>query len=163
MKPLLVFCSLLSICCCGCHYMAVSGGHGGEFSAGNISVEGGVKEMRDNDWIILAGMTYIHAEGTERIVLSPDPYVAIPGDKRSDEIGVYAKIGREIIAGSGIFVMALGGVTGTEYEDLDGHETIECEPMLGAGMIHFLPNKKISFQLDYDNRRGISAGIGFRF
>ena len=151
----------------GCHYIGVSGGHGGEYNATSISVEGITKgevpsDPNDNpwkDWMVISGMCYINSGERKFTPFFP---VAL-GYDRGDEIGAYIKLGPELSADSGLFVMGIAGVTFAKYHKTGHEEDLLVEGMFGAGILYFPNDGNLGLQLNYDNRRGLSGGLGIRF
>ena len=137
---------LCLLCASGCHYFAVLGGHGGEYDATNVSVEVGAYET--NTWLNTIGFGYINSS------LDHGFYHY----ERGPELLSYIKFGPEILPGC--YGQGIGGVTFTREESY-GDEAMQVEGLYGGGLTWFFDDLCVT--LNYDNRRGLNGGIGFRW
>ena len=127
MKRLWIVIILLMGLCAGCHYMGVTGGFGGRHDGHGISVEIGQQhDLFETEWMTTGGITYINSGAREWIIISPnDPYIAVPGDKRGDEWGFFAKSGPKLMSDVDLYILGIVGMTWTKYDLLDGDEETE--------------------------------------
>lgn len=96
--------------------------------------------------------------------------------KKGNEYGVYGKFGIEIFKNKGLFINGLGGFSYSKTEKSRIDQNLELETynvskstsnqflgMYGVG-ISYLPNdSKLYVQVDWDNRRGCTAAVGWRW
>ena len=92
----------------------------------------------------------------------------------SSEMGLFGKCGIELVEDTGVFGTVFGGVTfaresqlywsslGTPHYYVD--KGTNNYGLYGMG-ISYIPNKdgSLLLQVDYDNRRGITFGLGWKF
>ena len=153
MKKLVLTICLVALLVGGCHYIGFTGGISDY--AIEFSTVDDVRPADPNRLMLLGGMTF------------------------GEEFGVYAKIGYEVVADTGLFVNMLAGVSFHRERfsymyDPDG-EGIE-EPylitmsneregdlMIGGGITYFINDSGTAIIASYDNKRGVSAGVGFRY
>lgn len=84
--------------------------------------------------------------------------------ERSSEVGSFVKIGIEILPDTGLFVDGLIGLTSRhEYYRPTKTKTTEWEGLYGTGLTYFISNGDTCIIAGYDNRRGFTGGIGWRF
>jgi len=162
MKKMLITICLFVFLVGGCNYIAVSGGHGGDFDAANLTVEygspppEGLKPIVEpgpgkRDWMLTGGTLII------------DNAIDYGFFKNTPEIGGFIKLGVEIVPDTGLFANVLGGATFIHWKASGGFEDTEWYGMLGGGLTYFINDKDVCLLTAYDNRRGFSGGIGFRF
>lgn len=146
----------------GCNYIAIGGGYGGPTDAGNFTIEYEIEppdEIKSKvepkpgqrDWRTTGGMTIIDN------AIDTGFYVSDP------EVGGFVKLGVEVMADSGFFVNILGGITWFRWETAWTEEETEWHGMFGGGVTYFINDEDVCILADYDNRRGFTAGIGWRF
>ena len=112
------------------------------------------RKAAEPDWLMVSGgTTFIDAEN-------------------APELGLYIKFGFEVVPDSGFFVDALGGVTfvkerfGYTLPDGQWKETpdgVDVNGMIGGGITYFINDGGTCIIASFDNRRGVSAGMGFRY
>jgi len=154
---ILIIC--LAVLLGGCNYIGIVGGKDDEFDSANLTLEYGSpppdeikSEPGKRDWMLTGGMAYI--------------------DNYNPEIGAFVKLGIEVLSDTGFFVNVIGGVTFMEeargyvspygyWQPTEGE--IEIYGMFGGGVTYFINDKDVCLLTAYDNRRGFTAGIGFRF
>jgi len=144
-----------------CNYVGVLGGSGGEFDSTNFTLEFGGPENKpgksgERDWLLVGGVTYINnKEGTQ-----------------NKEFGGFGKLGLEVVPDTGFFVNALGGITFmkessgyvTQHGSWQSTESeTEVNGMFGGGVTYFISDDNFCIQANYDNRRGYTIGVGWRF
>jgi hypothetical protein len=129
----------------------------------------------DRRTLFAGGLTYISADELPSDTVG-DPVTGTDftmiGDLQKDqEYGAFLKLGMETI--DRLFIFATGGFTMTEvaevvqdnqtgiYHEQTSSENVEG--LLGAGLIYFLSSEKFGLQLEYDNRRGVTGSVAFRF
>lgn len=94
------------------------------------------------------------------------------GQEKPDgtELGGFAKYGIEIIENKRLFATILGGLSFAQEDyshtaqggkEVYANSTIHG--LFGGGIVYFINNDKFCIQIDYDNRRKLTAGFGFRF
>jgi len=158
MKRVLTTICLVALLVGGCHHVGFLGGSGGESGSANFTIESGsIVEDRpaDPNWLMVStGITII------------------AHDIAPIETCAYLKFGFELVPDSGLFVDVLGGMTFRNefngYTRPDG--TWKKEPtelnidgMIGGGITYFLNDGGTAIIASYDNKRGLSAGVGFRY
>ena len=172
-------------------YGILGGGFGGPTNSANITLEAGHtrQNWQGRDRLFGGGFTMIlNGDGgipadTESTTgewadwyqyESQAGYLTDEGIKRDlPEMGFFIKYGIEIIEGSDWFVNAIGGVTFADETHLwtsalgPPHYTDtnwEVYGLYGVG-ISCVPDKDKGtiFHIDYDNRRGITIGLGWKF
>ncbi|MDM8526399.1 hypothetical protein QUF80_23730 [Desulfococcaceae bacterium HSG8] len=162
-------------------YFSVGGGLGGSADNYNVTLEAGATEIEIGTRKYFAGVG---------IPIIPHGYDNIPSDtleescphsecfsageeSEGSELGIFARAGIEAIY-PGMYLSGLLGFTrGTEvkiarsphtewlYEESSEKKNYL---MYGAGVTYFkevLDDWQLCFQLDLDNRRGVTASIGF--
>jgi hypothetical protein len=160
-------------------YFSVGGGAGGDGGAPNITFEvENVTADRDRDRLLAVGFGFIFSADDIPSEIYEDPaadesFTRIGHKQKGNEIVILGKYGREVIKKRKLFVFAIGGfsfleeielyrsdVTGWYYEKSSNTKYLG---VLGGGISCFPFNGKISLSIEYDNRRGLSGMIGFRF
>jgi len=180
-KELCTICLLLISGCLGRgkdHYAVLGGGYGGETDSGNFTVEG-VKVARSEGRDSLGGlgftMIFNGGDVPSDVLDYPCPhgdYTDLGSQRDIPEMGLFGKYGLEIIEDTGLFATVLGGATfadetelaqsnatGWYYEQDTG---INTYGLFGGGISYFLKDD-LFLQVDYDNRRGITGGLGWRY
>ena len=171
----------------GCN--VIGGGHGGPTDSTNITLE--VVRVNQNhqgrDSLISGGFTIIlNGEGgipsdTESTtgdwagwyqMESRAGYLTDEGIKRDwPELGIFGKYGIEVVRDSNWFVNGIGGITFADETHLwtsalgpphYADTSWEIYGLYGVGISHIL-NDSGYFQIDYDNRRGITISFGWRW
>ncbi len=157
-------------------YFAIGIGNGGKADAANVTIEiGKISTNRNNNRLLSIGLAFIFNKNyiPSDINKYPCPHYDYNDlGMKHEEFDFLGKYGKDIIKNKGLFTFVLGGFsrtyevnlvrsnsTGWYYEQ--SHST-KYNLIFGAGMSYFPINKKISFQVEYDNRRGITGGIGYR-
>ena len=157
-------------------YMTIGGGSGGDADGSNFSLDfGGFTEDDATNALMAVGLSYISGvdelpDGTLGDKLTSD--FTLIGDRQKDnEIGLYGKLGVETI--EKLFVFATAGFSFVETAEIARSNTTglyheqtsdtNIEGLFGAGLIYFLKDKSFGFQLEYDNRRGVTGSVAFRF
>jgi len=145
-KLTLTICLLVSLLLAGCNsYVAFTGS-----TDGSITIEG----------------SGLYAEQSERPMYTGG-ILLIDGQ----EWGTFIKIDHEVAPDSGLFVTALGGATFTreqQYEYVDGSreerpDHVHIDGLFGGGLTWFVNNGPTAIVTSYDNKRGVSVGIGWRY
>jgi len=161
-------------------YLSVAGGAGGEAGRANVTLETGAIEVGFGSRNLLLGLGMpVIFHGYDNIppetAESPCPHgncerLGIRED--GTEIGLFGKVGLESFA-HGLYLNLLGGftrvteievsrsrATGWTYEESSEKETY---PVYGAGISYFIDtiDWEVGIHLDVDNRRGVTAGIGW--
>lgn len=140
----------------GCRYVGVAGGHGGEYDSTSIAVEGSMADSPEvKGWLLAGGIVYINSRETK----ASWPVYCVT--ERGYEIGGYARIGPEVAPG--LFLTGLGGLTFTQIDKSCGDDSTKTEGLFGAGIVYFFGDQNLAVQVNYDNRRDMSAGLGLRF
>jgi len=153
---------ILTICLAffsgGCSYIGFAGGYGGEFDSANFTVEYGIRppeeiksESGERDWMLTSGITII------------DNAIDTWFFKSTPEMGGFLKIGIEVVPDTGFFANLLGGVTWIFWDTAWTERQTDWYGLIGGGLTYFINDKNMCLLATYDNRRGISGGIGFRF
>lgn len=143
----------------GCNYIGFAGGQGGEFDSANLTVEYGTRppdELKpkpgERDFMVTGGFLII------------DNAVETWFYESRPEMGSFVKLGIEVAPDTGLFVNVLGGLTFIHYARYWQTEwETEWNGLFGGGVTYFINDKDVCFLTAYDNRRGFTAGIGFRF
>jgi len=183
---ILVICLVLTLFVGGCNspgtYSVLGGGHGGPTDSANFTVESGKTTqqtmLEGHDSLFAFGATFIfNNEGLPSDTLDyPCPhgdYTDLGWRRDIPELGLFGKYGLEVIKDTGLFVTVLGGLsmadetrlarsraTGWYYEQ---DTKVNTYGMFGGGVTYFIKDKSFCVLVDYDNRRGFTAGIGKRF
>jgi hypothetical protein len=160
-------------------YFAVGGGSGGEADAPNLTLElGGVSTDREYNQLLSVGLGFIFnaddvPAGTLEYPVPHSNYTNLGTRQKGNEYALFGKYGLEILKNKGLFIFALGGLSFAEEVDLarsnvtgwyyEQSSSTELCGMFGGGLSYFPLGNRISFQVEYDNRRGITGGIGFRW
>jgi len=158
-----ILCTIcLAILMGGCNYIAVTGGQGGPLDSMNFTVEYGSPppdEIKSKvnpgpgkcDLMLTGGITII------------DNAIDLGYFKSTPEMGSFIKFGVEVVPDTGLFANVLGGVTFIHWKAWGGYEDTEIYGMFGGGVTYFVNDKDVCLLTAYDNRRGLTAGVGFRF
>lgn len=160
-------------------YFAVGGGAGGKADAPNLTLElGGVSTGREHNRLIAIGLGIIfNADDVPSDTLEyPVPhsdYTNLGTRQKGNEYALFGKYGLEVIKNKGVFIFALGGLSFSEEIDLarsnvtgwyyEQSSSSKANGMFGGGLSYFPINNKVSLSVEYDNRRGITGSLGFRF
>ncbi|WP_139800646.1 hypothetical protein [Geothermobacter hydrogeniphilus] len=160
-------------------YFAIGGGSGGDAGAANLSLEiGGVTTDRPNNRLLSFGLGFIFnaddvPSDTFEYPVPHSNYTDLGTRQKGNEYAFFGKYGLEIIRDKGLFLFALGGFSVSENVDLaqsnatgwyyEQSSSTELNGMFGGGLSYFPVNNKISLQVEYDNRRGVTGGIGLRW
>lgn len=160
-------------------YFSVGGGAGGKADAANLSLEvGGVTTNREHDRLLAFGVGIIfNGDDVPSDTLEyPVPhwnYTDLGTKQDGPEIALFGKYGLEVITNKRLFLFGLGGLsfakeielaqsnaTGWYYEQ---SSSSKLNGVFGAGLSYFPPESKVSLSVEYDNRRGITGSLGYRF
>lgn len=160
-------------------YFSVGGGAGGEADAPNLTLElGGVSTGSGLNQLFAIGLGFIFnaddvPDGTLEYPVPHSDYTNLGDRQKGNEYALYGKYGLEPVKNSGVFIFGLGGVSFSEEIDLarsnvtgwyyEQSSSTKTNGMFGGGLSFFPKDSKISFSAEYDNRRGITGSIGFRF
>lgn len=160
-------------------YFSVGGGAGGKADAPNLTLElGGVPTGSGLNQLFAIGLGFIFnaddvPDGTLEYPVPHSNYADLGNRQKGNEYAVFGKYGLEPIKNSGVFIFGLGGVSFSEEIDLarsnvtgwyyEQSTSTKTNGMFGGGLSYFPTNSKMSFSAEYDNRRGITGSIGFRF
>jgi len=138
----------------GCSYVGFTGGYSGESEAPNYSIEYTLDERRPTDpnWLMVSGGVVYIDNGLK------SPWVNI-----GPEIGSFIKLGIEVVPDSGIFANVLGGLTFQSWSSVWEQDQMEIDGMYGGGLTYFIKDGGTAIIASYDNKRGVSAGVGFRY
>ena len=185
-KMLMTICLAVGIILCqGCrNYMAVSIGSGGPTDSTSYACEVGTVSQDSIYTIgflaILNGGDASYDESTEGEYSDLFEWEQSIGTVHSTgtyrdwpEMGLFCRYGRKVKPN--LFISILGGIT--YVDEVEVYESDirvypysygkpageEIEPLFGGGVIYSIDNTNISVSVDYDNRRGIVGGLGFRF
>lgn len=109
-----------------------------------------IPEPAKRDWMLISGVTIM------------DNGVDFEFGKTTPEMGSFLKLGVEVVPDTGFFANVLGGVTFIHWSSRWGEGT-EWYGLLGGGATYFINDKDVCILAAYDNRRGFSVGVGFRF
>lgn len=84
--------------------------------------------------------------------------------ERSSEAGAFVKLGIEILPDTGLFIDGLFGATARhEYWRPTKTKTTEWEGLYGGGLTYYIGDGQTCIIAGYDNRRGYTGGVGWRF
>ena len=160
-------------------YFSVGGGAGGKTDAPNLTLElGGVSTNRELNRLIAIGLGFIFnaddvPSGTLEYPVPHTSYTNLGKKQKGNEYAVFGKYGLEVVKNKGVFIFALGGLSVSEEIELtrsnatgwyyEQSSSSKANGMFGGGLSYFPINSKMSLSVEYDNRRGITGGIGFRF
>jgi hypothetical protein len=155
-------------------YISLGGGAGGEAGALNLTFEfGGISTYNS---LIGVGFTSIFnadkiPSGTLGYPCPHNDYTDLGTKQKGPEYGLFVKYGLKIIENPEVFIFVLGGVslsekiqlvrsnaTGWYYEQSSKTKT---NGIFGGGLS--FPIKNSFFSIEYDNRRGITGSLGFRW
>ncbi len=161
-------------------YLSVGGGAGGEADRANVTLETGAIEvgLGNRNLLLGLGMPVIfhgYDNVPEETADSPCPHgdcerLGIRED--GTEIGLFGKVGLESFV-YGLYLNVLGGFTRVTEIDLSRSRTTgwtyeesstkETYPVYGVGISYFIDtiDWEVGLHLDVDNRRGVTAGIGW--
>ncbi len=161
-------------------YTAIGGGMGGAANAPNVSVElGAVSTNKDaHNQLFAADFGFIFnadhlPSGTLHYPVPHSDYAILGKKQKGNEYALAGKYGIELIKNQGVFAFGLGGlsfskevelarsnVTGWYYENASSSK---INGLYGGGLAYFPPNSNWTLSAAYDNRRGITGTVGFRF
>lgn len=160
-------------------YFAIGGGSGGSADAANLTLEvGGTSIGRDNNRLASFGLAIIFnsddvPSDTLEYPVPHSDYTYLGERQKGNEYAMYGKYGFEILNSNSFYAYGLGGfsfaedlelarsnATGWYYEQSSSYE---YNGIVGAGLGYFPMNEEIALQVEYDNRRGITGTIGFRW
>ena len=170
-------------------FFSIGGGNGGKTDSGSFTLEGG--EITDNgpesNTLLTAGFTCIFNGGDASYDESTSgDYSSLYEWERSigtlrdtgayrdwPEFGFLLKYGFEVIPDTDFYVTALGGVTFSNevqvwestinvYPYSYGETSWTAYGLFGGGITYFV-NEKFSLQVDCDNRRGTTLGLGWKY
>ena len=180
-KAACTICLLLISGCLGRgkdHYAVLGGGYGGKTDSANFTVEGvKIARSQGRDSLFGLGYTAIFNGGDvpSDTLDYPCPhwdYTDLGVERDLPEMGIIGKYGIEIVKDTGLFATVVGGitfadeteiaqsnVTGWYYEQDTG---INTYGLFGGGVSYFM-KEDLFMQAEYDNRRGITIGAGWRF
>lgn len=162
-------------------YMAVGGRGESKSDASNLTFElGGVSSNRDFNHFGGIGLSFIlnaddYPFGVYNIAEYPCPHShhTFGMKQKGSEYALFGKYGLEIIKNNGLFIFVLGGFSFAEEIELtrsritdwyyEQSSDINYYEIFGGGLAYFPVDQKISIQIEYDNRRGVTVGIGFRW
>lgn len=157
MKKLAMTICLVAFFTGGCNYIGVTGGSGGDFNATNFTVEYGSPppgelepEPGERDWMLTSGFLVV------------DNAIDTGFFESSPEMGGLIKLGMEVEPDTGLFVNVLGGLTFIKWASY-WDEGTEWYGLFGGGVTYFIDDKDVCILAGYDNRRGFTAGVGYRF
>ncbi len=164
-------------------YISAGGGGGGQAEDFNLTLEGGATEIEigKRKYLIAAGIPVI-PHGYDNVpsdtIDGPcphDDYVSMGEEYEGTEMGFYGKFGIEAIT-QGLYLSALLGFTRvTEIELTRSNPTGQYYEqaseksnyaIYGAGIGYFtevFDDWRVCFQLDVDNRRGVTGSFGFHW
>ncbi len=158
-------------------YFAVGGGAGGKAGAPNVTFDiGYISTYKKPNYLIAGGGSVIFTNNIPANVLDyPVPHWDYTnlGTRQTNESALFVKGGLEVIKNQGVFIFLLGGfsflekiqlarsnITGWYYTQASHSRTYG---LLGVGLGYFLPNSRLSFSVEYDNRRGVTGSLGYRW
>ena len=157
-------------------YFSMGGGTG--TNGPNITFElGKISTDREHNYLVALGLGFIFNAGNvpSETLDYPCPhgyYTDLGTEQKGNEIAILGKYGLEIIKNKGLFIVALAGLSFYEEVDLaqsdatgwyyEQSSSTGAYGVFGGGLNYFPPGSKVSFQVEYDNRRGVTGGIGFR-
>lgn len=154
-------------------YFTVGGGGGGAAKAGNMSVDIGQIE---SDHFLGIGLGVIKSNKTPSGTLDY-PYPLYGNDynemgkmQNDDEYVAVFKYGIEVSDSSGFYLFGEAGASFyKESEIVQSNATgwyytqssdTKANGVIGGGLLFHPQNHSIIFQIEYDNRRGITGSIG---
>ena len=156
-------------------YTSLGAGTGGASDGNSFSIDvGGFTDDKDTNALVAVGLSVIDADeissGTSNTQLTGDFTAA--GTKQTDnEIAFYMKLGMETM--DSFFVFLTGGASYFDESEIVRSNTTgtlhiqttqsEWEGLFGGGLLYFLNEPNLGFQLEYDNRRGVTGSIAFKF
>jgi hypothetical protein len=160
-------------------YFSVGAGGGGAAEDFNLSFEAGAAEVElgGRNYIFGAGLPVIPHGYNSDILEGPcDNAECIRGDDEPEgtELGLFGKVGMESLYPKMYLSLLLGFTRGTEVQTVrslaTGWEYEQSSEkknymLFGVGASYFTEmfDLDLSFQLDIDNRRGITAGVGLHW
>lgn len=166
------------------NYAILGGGYGGPTKSANLTIEGlQIKENRQGrNSLIGGGFTMIFNSGdVEGDEITSGDYSDLfqlecsidtvdegeTGRGSLPEMGLFGKYGIEVAKDTGLFVTGFGGFTIVEESYVlypYSYEESEWTTygMFGGGLSYLLNNNSY-IQVDYDNRRGTTVGLGWKF
>jgi len=160
-------------------YFAIGGGAGGQSGAPNLTFEvGGVSTSKNHNRLLSIGFGFVFnaddvPTGTLEYPVPHSDYVNLGTRQKGNEYAFFGKYGLEIIKGKGLFLFVLGGLSAAEEIELarsnvtgwyyEQSSSSKVNGMFGGGISYFPLNNRLSFQVEYDNRRGVTAGVGVRW
>ena len=157
-------------------FASAGGGGFGDAKAANVHLEGGgyTIDQTVNFLFVFGGALTINRDDTPANLREdpcPNPYRSLGTKKKGEEAGLYSKLGIEPIKNSGFFIFAKGGfTTGTEIELTQStvtekyyqqSSTRTTYGLYGGGIGYFPKGGRLNFQIEYDNRMGVSGNIGY--
>ena len=158
--------------------MVISGGGGGAAKAGNLSFDfDWMPAYQQTSYLVGFGIDVVFNQDNGRNIYDyPLPYdtYTYVGDRHfNPESGVYLKLGVEPVYNSGVYFFALGGANAVQMTPVVRSNTTGWLYSMGSsetyyglfgGGVEYLPRyNRVSFQAAYDNRRGVTAGLGYRW
>ncbi len=166
-------------------YFSAGLGAGGSAGTYSLTIEAGATEVEigNKQYLVGAGIPVI-PHGYDNVPSdtfeSPcphDEYVIQGQENDGTELGIYGKMGREVKKYPGMYASLLFGFTrGTEIEVSESLATRQHYEqssdkkvywMYGLGVSYFTEmfddDWQICFQLDIDNRRGLTGAVGFHW
>jgi len=173
-------------------YQLLGGGHGGPMNSANVTVEGGrvtqLTPPEGRNSLLAWGMTLIFngdgipsgknagVEPWKTFYKIDSKYGNLYDIKKGrgdlPELGLFGKYGLEVIEDTGLFATVLGGASVTNEKwycrstmwPYEYHGTYDTTiyGMFGGGISYFLRDD-LFLQVDFDNRRGVTGGLGWRY
>lgn len=159
-------------------YFSVGGGGGGKADAPSLTLElGEVSTNREYKCLIAIGWSFIfNADDVPSDTLEyPVPhsdYTNLGRRQKDNEHALFGKCGLEVKK-QGAFIFALAGLSSSKEIDLarsnvtgwyyEQSSSSKVNGMFGGGLSYFSINSKVFLSVEYDNRRGITGSLGFRF
>ena len=159
-------------------YVALGGGSGGTADTESISVEfGGYLPEGEHRALFAIGVGFTLDKNTipDDLLDYPVPHNDFTslGTRESDEVYMYAKYGVEVVRESSLFLFFLGGAAWHEEIDLaqsnitgwlyEQSSSEEYDFILGGGLGFFPSRSPFGFQVEYDNRRGVTGSVALRY
>lgn len=160
-------------------YTAFGGGFGGSADAPSLSLEFGRSTTnRNHNHLFGLGATVIFNAGdvpsdTLEYPVPHGNYTSHGTEQKRHELGLFGKYGFEGIPDTRIFFMVIAGATFAEEVELaqsnvtgwyyEQSSDSQLHGMFGGGISWHPAATPIVLQVEYDNRRGITAGAGFRW
>lgn len=161
-------------------YVSIGGGYGGKVNAANVSVELGRISTNQDSHNQLIALDFGFIFNADNVPSGTLDYPVPHGDYRSlgkrqkgNEYALAAKYGLELLKNEGIFAFGLGGFSISEEINLaqsnatgwyyQNSSTSKLNGLYGGGLGYFPVGSKWSISAEYDNRRGITGSVGFRF